>query len=137
MASYAELSDIPHCFTLDIGIVSLFSLEDFMKQAVIVSAARTPIARAYKGAFNTIKSPSLLGHAIAKCDLTQQRRAGRSRRRSGRHRARLRDGRYESGAHRIGGGGVGYERQRQPSIANALLRHNEVCRNAWLLPLFD
>src|SRR5690606_12848252 len=35
-----------------------------MSQAVIVSVARTPIGRAYKGAFNAIKSPSLLGHAI-------------------------------------------------------------------------
>lgn len=35
-----------------------------MSQAVIVSTARTPIGRAYKGAFNAIKSPTLLGHAI-------------------------------------------------------------------------
>lgn len=35
-----------------------------MKQAVIVSVARTPIGRAYKGAFNAVKSPTLLGHAI-------------------------------------------------------------------------
>lgn len=35
-----------------------------MREAVIVSIARTPIARAYKGAFNHIKSPTLLGHAI-------------------------------------------------------------------------
>lgn len=35
-----------------------------MSQAVIVSVARTPIGRAYKGAFNAIKSPTLLGHAI-------------------------------------------------------------------------
>jgi len=35
-----------------------------MKQAVIVSVARTPIGKAHKGAFNAIKSPSLLGHAI-------------------------------------------------------------------------
>jgi len=36
-----------------------------MREAVIVSTARTPIGRAYKGAFNNIKSPTLLGHAIA------------------------------------------------------------------------
>ena len=36
-----------------------------MTQAVIVSTARTPIGRAYKGAFNATKSPTLLGHAIA------------------------------------------------------------------------
>ncbi|MDE1948204.1 MAG: acetyl-CoA C-acyltransferase [Burkholderiales bacterium] len=35
-----------------------------MKQAVIVAVARTPIGRANKGAFNAIKSPTLLGHAI-------------------------------------------------------------------------
>lgn len=36
-----------------------------MKEAVIVSTARTPIGRAYKGALNNIKSPSLLGHALS------------------------------------------------------------------------
>ncbi|RQR30149.1 acetyl-CoA C-acyltransferase [Burkholderia sp. Bp9142] len=36
-----------------------------MKQAVIVSVARTAIGRAYKGGFNATKSPTLLGHAIA------------------------------------------------------------------------
>jgi acetyl-CoA acetyltransferase family protein len=35
-----------------------------MREAVIVSTARTPIGRAYRGAFNNVKSPSLLGHAI-------------------------------------------------------------------------
>ncbi|MBT1449955.1 acetyl-CoA C-acyltransferase [Glaciecola sp. XM2] len=35
-----------------------------MKEAVIVSTARTPIARAYKGAFNNTKSPTLTAHAI-------------------------------------------------------------------------
>ncbi|MFT3819549.1 MAG: acetyl-CoA C-acyltransferase [Rubrivivax sp.] len=35
-----------------------------MKEAVIVSVARTPIGRATKGAFNAIKSPTLLAHAI-------------------------------------------------------------------------
>ncbi|MEX3944488.1 acetyl-CoA C-acyltransferase [Paraburkholderia sp. BR10937] len=35
-----------------------------MREAVIVSVARTPIGRAYKGAFNAIKSPTLLGHAF-------------------------------------------------------------------------
>jgi acetyl-CoA C-acetyltransferase len=36
-----------------------------MHQAVIVSTARTPIGRAYKGAFNDLEAPSLGGHAIA------------------------------------------------------------------------
>ncbi|WP_395338165.1 acetyl-CoA C-acyltransferase [Ningiella sp. W23] len=35
-----------------------------MKEAVIVSTARTPIGRAYKGAFNNTKSPTLTAHAI-------------------------------------------------------------------------
>ena len=35
-----------------------------MKEAVIVSTARTPIAKAYRGAFNNTKSPTLMGHAI-------------------------------------------------------------------------
>lgn len=35
-----------------------------MKEAVIVSTARTPIGRAYKGAFNNLEAPSLAGHAI-------------------------------------------------------------------------
>ena len=36
-----------------------------MRDAVIVSAARTPIGRAFKGSLNHIKSPSLAAHAIA------------------------------------------------------------------------
>ncbi|WP_411816348.1 acetyl-CoA C-acyltransferase [Hyphococcus sp. DH-69] len=36
-----------------------------MRSAVIVSTARTPIGRAYKGAFNATPSPTLAGHAIA------------------------------------------------------------------------
>jgi acetyl-CoA acetyltransferase family protein len=35
-----------------------------MKDAVIVSTARTPIGRAFRGALNNIKSPSMMGHAI-------------------------------------------------------------------------
>ncbi len=35
-----------------------------MKDAVIVSTARTPIGRAFKGALNNIKSPTMQGHAI-------------------------------------------------------------------------
>jgi len=36
-----------------------------MREAVIVSTARTGIGRAYKGALNNTKSPSLLGHVAA------------------------------------------------------------------------
>lgn len=36
-----------------------------MREAVIVSAARTPIGRAYKGAFNDTPAQALAGHAIA------------------------------------------------------------------------
>ena len=35
-----------------------------MRSAVIVSTARTPIGRAYRGAFNNTLSPTLAGHAI-------------------------------------------------------------------------
>lgn len=35
-----------------------------MKEAVIVSTARTPIGRAFKGALNNIKSPTMMAHAI-------------------------------------------------------------------------
>lgn len=35
-----------------------------MKEAVIVSTARTPIGRAFRGAFNNTKSPTLMGHAL-------------------------------------------------------------------------
>ncbi|EHR01031.1 acetyl-CoA C-acyltransferase [Bradyrhizobium sp. WSM471] len=35
-----------------------------MREAVIVSTARTPIGRAYKGAFNITPSPTLAAHAI-------------------------------------------------------------------------
>jgi acetyl-CoA C-acetyltransferase len=38
--------------------------EHFMTDAVIVSTARTPIGRAFRGAFNNTKSPTLTGHAI-------------------------------------------------------------------------
>lgn len=36
-----------------------------MKDAVIVSTARTPIGRAFKGALNNTKSPSMMAHAIS------------------------------------------------------------------------
>ena len=35
-----------------------------MRDAVLVSTARTPIGRAYRGAFNNTASPTLAGHAI-------------------------------------------------------------------------
>ncbi|MDG0971319.1 MAG: acetyl-CoA C-acyltransferase, partial [Porticoccaceae bacterium] len=35
-----------------------------MKEAVIVSAARTPIGRAFRGAFNNLESPSMSSYAI-------------------------------------------------------------------------
>lgn len=35
-----------------------------MKEAVILSTARTPIAKAFRGAFNNLKSPSMASHAI-------------------------------------------------------------------------
>ena len=35
-----------------------------MREAVIVATARTPIGRAFRGALNSIKSPTMLAHAI-------------------------------------------------------------------------
>ncbi|RZL79128.1 MAG: acetyl-CoA C-acyltransferase, partial [Sphingomonas sp.] len=35
-----------------------------MRSAVIVSTARTPIGRAYRGAFNNLPAPTLASHAI-------------------------------------------------------------------------
>lgn len=35
-----------------------------MREAVIVSTARTPIGRAVRGSLNDVKSPSLMGHAL-------------------------------------------------------------------------
>jgi len=35
-----------------------------MREAVIVSTARTPIGRAYRGAFNNLEGPSLAAHAV-------------------------------------------------------------------------
>ncbi|MCY7398023.1 MAG: acetyl-CoA C-acyltransferase, partial [Sphingomonas bacterium] len=35
-----------------------------VRDALIVSTARTPIGKAYKGAFNATPSPTLAGHAI-------------------------------------------------------------------------
>jgi acetyl-CoA C-acetyltransferase len=35
-----------------------------MREAVIVSTARTPIGRAFRGALNNVKSPTLVAHAI-------------------------------------------------------------------------
>ena len=35
-----------------------------MREAVIVSTARTPIGKAYRGAFNNTEGPSIAGHAI-------------------------------------------------------------------------
>ncbi|MFC2177442.1 acetyl-CoA C-acyltransferase [Actinomycetota bacterium] len=36
-----------------------------MREAVIVSAARTPIGRAYRGAYNNLEGPTLAAHAIS------------------------------------------------------------------------
>src|ERR1700751_1123025 len=43
-----------------------------MREAVIVSTARTPIGRAYRGAFNDTQAQALAGHVVAEA----MRRAG-------------------------------------------------------------
>ncbi|MBT5219392.1 MAG: acetyl-CoA C-acyltransferase, partial [Woeseia sp.] len=35
-----------------------------MRQAVIVSTARSPIGKAFRGAFNNTEAPTLGGHAV-------------------------------------------------------------------------
>jgi acetyl-CoA C-acetyltransferase len=47
-----------------IDCVRLYELEELMTAAVIVSTARTPIGRAYRGALNDIRSPTLMAHAL-------------------------------------------------------------------------
>tara|TARA_A100001011_G_C14267217_1_gene825261 strand:- start:120 stop:263 length:144 start_codon:yes stop_codon:yes gene_type:complete len=37
-----------------------------MREAVILSTARTPIGKAYKGAFNNTHGATLAGHAVKK-----------------------------------------------------------------------
>ena len=46
--------------------------EDRMREAVIVSTARTPIGKAYRGAFNDTQAQALAGHVVAEA----VRRAG-------------------------------------------------------------
>jgi hypothetical protein len=50
-----------------------------MRDAVIVSTARTPIGRAYRGAFNDTPSPTLAAHALTAAVARAGRRAGRDR----------------------------------------------------------
>ncbi len=52
--------------------VRLLSREMKMREAVVVSTARTPIGRAYRGAFNDTQAQALAGHVIAEA----VRRAG-------------------------------------------------------------
>ena len=47
-----------------------------MREAVIVSTARTPIGKAYRGAFNDTPAQTLGGHAIAAALGARRRRAG-------------------------------------------------------------
>jgi len=49
-----------------------------MTQAVIGSTARTPIGRAYRGALNDIRSPTLMAHAIRTRSSERASRAARS-----------------------------------------------------------
>ena len=49
-----------------------------MREAVIVSTARTPIGKAYRGAFNDTQAQTLGGHAIAEAVSAPRSRAARS-----------------------------------------------------------
>ena len=57
-----------------------------MQEAVIVSTARTPIGKAYRGAFNDTEAPVLGGHVIRAALDKAGRRRRRRRRRHPRHR---------------------------------------------------
>src|SRR4029079_10328439 len=46
------------------GTEDSFDRSTAMREAVIVSTARTPIGRAFRGALNHVKSPTLMAHAI-------------------------------------------------------------------------
>ncbi len=48
-----------------------------MREAVIVSTARTPIGKAYRGAFNNTYGAALAGHSIARRCRARGRRPGR------------------------------------------------------------
>ena len=50
-----------------------------MREAVIVSTARTPIGKAYRGAFNDTQAQALAGHAISHAVSPGRRRSGRGR----------------------------------------------------------
>ena len=50
-----------------------------MREAVIVSTARTPIGKAYRGAFNDTQAQALGGHAIARGGAARRDRPGRDR----------------------------------------------------------
>ena len=42
-----------------------------MREAVIVSTARTPIGKAHRGAFNNTEAPTLGGHVIREAGITE------------------------------------------------------------------
>ena len=52
-----------------------------MKQAVVVSTARTPIGKAYRGAWNNTEGPTMvahaIGHALERANLTPGEVGGR------------------------------------------------------------
>ena len=53
-----------------------------MREAVIVSTARTPIGKAYRGAFNNLEAPTLAAHRHPRGGEARQDRPGRGRRRA-------------------------------------------------------
>ena len=48
-----------------------------MREAVIVSTARTPIGKAYRGAYNNTQGQEIAGHAIAHAERTPTDNTGR------------------------------------------------------------
>ena len=58
-----------------LGVTAVANGRIVMREAVIVSTARTPIGKAYRGAFNDTQAQTLGGHAIAHARRARRRRA--------------------------------------------------------------
>ena len=87
-----------------------------MREAVIVSAARTPIGRAFRGAFNQTPGATLAGHVVRHAMDRAGIAPGRSRRRRHRFRLARRRDRQQHRPHRraacrLPGHGLRFHRQ--------------------------
>ena len=97
-----------------------------MREAVIVSAARTPIGRAFRGAFNQTHGATMAGHVIAR-DRARGRRSGRGRGRHPRLRLARRRDRQQHRPH--GGAARGLSGGRPGPDDQPLLRVGSATRS--------